>query len=354
MNVLEYAGGIVGENEAGALVENSHATGNITATYYDVGGLVGISYGTVKNSWASGNVSSPQEFIGGLIGGNGGTVTDSYATGSVSGGVLGVGGLIGGSIGPVTGSYATGPVTATNTYWVGGLIGHNHLGGAVTSSYATGSVTTTGGYDIGGLVGGNDTGATVNSSYALGKVSATGYDVVGLVGYNSTVYNEPNPPVVTAAPSLITSSYAKGRVSGSQAVGGLIGYNDTDCSVKDAYSYGIVDGTSYVGGLAGVNNGDISITYTIGEVKGTTDVGGLVGGNVGTVSDSYWLHTGGNRRLFGVGTPSSDVGATPETETKLMEERTYDSAWGFPHSSIWDLNRRKNNSLPYLNWQTKF
>ena len=148
-----------------------------------VGGLGGVSYGSVSNSYATGAVTGTSGNVGGLIGYSDGTVSNSYATGAVTG-RNSVGGLIGYSISgsSVSNSYATGDVTGTGN-GVGGLIGGTSgLGSSVSNSYATGDVTGTGGNDVGGLIGTAYT-SSVSNSYAMGTVRGTGNKVGGLIGW---------------------------------------------------------------------------------------------------------------------------------------------------------------------------
>ncbi len=86
--------------------------------------------------------------------------------------------------------------------------------------------------------------------------------------------------------SQITNSYATGAVSGSGAIGGLVGANYD--AITDAYATGAVSGNAdgrYVGGLIGFNaGGTITDAYATGMVSGTGYVGGLVGYNCGAIS----------------------------------------------------------------------
>jgi len=111
-------------------VENVNITG-----FSFVGGLVGLSMGTVNNSYATGSVNGYSN-VGGLVGKNEGTVSNSYSTGSVTGEVR-VGGLVGWHCNPeegaVTDSYSTGSVNGENS--VGGLVGVNEWGSTVSNSF---------------------------------------------------------------------------------------------------------------------------------------------------------------------------------------------------------------------------
>ena len=218
-------GGLVGYSDGS--VNNSHATGNVSGTGYDVGGLVGCNYyGTVSNSYSSVNVSGTGEhvardaYIGGLAGYNDGSINNSHATGDVSG------------IG----------------WYVGGLVGRSDR--SVSNSYATGNVS--GNYvDIGGLVGFNY--GFVSSSYATGSVSGTGEYAGGLLGYNLAVVND---------------SYATGNVNGSDGVGGLLGYNYYIGIVDNSYSTGNASGTSNLGGLVGDNDGSVYNSFWDTQTSG--------------------------------------------------------------------------------------
>jgi hypothetical protein len=112
------------------------------------------------------------------------------------------------------------------------------------------------------------------------NVSGSGCSVGGLVGYN--LFGD------------ITRCYSTGAVSGTEEVGGLVGFNVG--SVTQSYSTAAVSGTVRVGGLAGINGigglggrpGIATQCYSTGGVSGDSFVGGLVGDNkAGTVSQCY-------------------------------------------------------------------
>lgn len=95
-------GGLVGCRVRGiANITSCYATGNITATGRDIGGLAGGGSMTLTSCYARGEVSSESSEVGGLIG-TAGTVLTSFSTGRVRG-TFRVGGLAGVS-GNITGS----------------------------------------------------------------------------------------------------------------------------------------------------------------------------------------------------------------------------------------------------------
>lgn len=81
-NVSGYrrVGGLIGEVSNNSNVSNSYATGNATASSYQVGGLVGLhssSANTISNSYSTG-IPSGSSITGGLVGSNSATVTNSF------------------------------------------------------------------------------------------------------------------------------------------------------------------------------------------------------------------------------------------------------------------------------------
>lgn len=134
-----FAGGLVGYSCGNGTVEDSFATGTVSAgdgSY--VGGLAGASTGYVEDCFATGSATtgnaangSPPPSAGGLVGYNfgvsssPGTITNSYSTGAESGGTgTNVGGMVGLSFdGTISDSYSTGAPTGGSGSYVGGFIG---------------------------------------------------------------------------------------------------------------------------------------------------------------------------------------------------------------------------------------
>jgi parallel beta-helix repeat protein len=158
-----YAGGFSGfdgcEGDGSEFIRVS-ATGDVVSspgTTTGVGGLIGAIYrASVVDSFATGAVSSTGSEVGGLIGtaAYNVSVDTSYATGDVYGEGYNVGGLI------------------------GQIIGQDGQLATVTNVYARGDVSTMSG-QIGGLIGYMDSYVTVSNAYA------TGFGGEGLVGLSS-------------------------------------------------------------------------------------------------------------------------------------------------------------------------
>jgi len=189
VNGGDRTGGLVGYNDGGSITTSYYSTGAVNGGHY-VGGLVGESTSAISNSYATGSVTGTVGDVGGLVGYNyGGTVTRGYATGTVMGASY-VGGLVGVSTGTISQSYATGNVTASNLT-AGGLVGVNGaviamtpFPGTITNSYSTGAVNAGTNY-AGGLVGYNDVNSTIATSYATGAVTTGGANIGGLTSFNA-------------------------------------------------------------------------------------------------------------------------------------------------------------------------
>ena len=300
-------GGLVGINAAGASINNSYATNDVNSQGQGdkVGGLVGISRGSISDSYATGAVHSTHDGAGGLVGENAGSISDSHATGAVRSTQNGAGGLVGTSSGPISDSHATGNVEGRDN--VGGLVGTSSR--SISDSHATGNVDGTN--QVGGLVG--TSSGPISDSYATGAVLANGNDTGGLVGLSSALVvhsfaigNVTNTKITgdgyagglvgraTGGSSHIRNSYATGDVEAenSSRHGGLVGRLENTAEISNSFATGnvAISGRN-AGGLVGhVLHGRVSNSYAIGSVKGSAEVGGLVGFSSNTtITESYAL-----------------------------------------------------------------
>ena len=134
----------------------------------NVGSLVGKNYGSIINSYATGKISGSGHQIGGLVGENGygASILSSFANVNVSAASI-VGGLVGLHSGRITNSYAAGTVSNTSIFdaSLGGLVGVGRSDGEIINSYAISRVipASEDALDVGGLVG--VTTGTVIASY---------------------------------------------------------------------------------------------------------------------------------------------------------------------------------------------
>ena len=202
-------------------------------------------------------------------------------------------------------------------------------------------VAVSGRSNVGSLVGENY-GRIINS-YATGEVVGSNGKVGGLVGLNGYT-------------GSILSSFAAAEVSGSEAVGGLVGWHTG--RITNSYASGTVSLTatsgSALGGLVGqvgANDGAIINSYAISRVMpgvdNARDVGGLVGVTTGTVIASYW-----NTQTSEQASSAGGDGAIPRTTVQLQSATApgltaMDSYYGWD-SKIWDFG--DNNHYPALRY----
>lgn len=180
---------------------------------YQIGGVVGSTYGTIDEvhssvnvyGYATNNVEDSRTYgrqIGGVVGDAGdGTIRNSSSTGVVYG-AQDVGGLIGKQCcGDIYNSFATGDVYGSSNrggspiYSVGGFIGNYDCCGGLRDSYSTGNVIVenTGSsstWGIGGFIGSNDCCSVFSDTYSTGDVTVTAGTspaeaVGGYLGYQS-------------------------------------------------------------------------------------------------------------------------------------------------------------------------
>lgn len=347
-------GGLVGVTQTNASVSetlrNAYATGNVTGSI-QVGGLVGHNMSPVEHVFATGGVSaSSNSYVGGLVGlsDGGGSVSDGWFASDTAGAhpANGFGTAIplANLVSALPGSFDAAvwadqngrttpylqsvpgavyvkaesasaasarvymPVTtldqlqAINNNLAGAFALFNDLDASATANWNGGAGfvpigNCAGGFNgrfdgLGhvvldptinsgssslcvGLFGGLGVGAVLRNVGVDGGSVTGGNAVGGLVGYNDA--------------GAISNAFATARVSATSSGGGLVGFTTGD--VSDAYATGsvIVSGTD-AGGLTGGSRGAIRRTWASGKVTGSgSNVGGLVGlAMSGSVADSYW------------------------------------------------------------------
>ena len=155
----------------------------------------------------------------------------------------------------------------------------------------------TGKSHVGGLLG-SLTWGTLSNSYCTGTVTGT-ENVGGLVGWNhGAVADSRTGGSITGGGSAgglagrnagtLTNCYSTGVVSGEWSTGGLVGLNYFG-TVTNSDSSASVSGRSWVGGLVGANEwGTLSNSQSSGSVTGQSGVGGILGRNWGIVTNCYY------------------------------------------------------------------
>ncbi|HEX3431633.1 MAG TPA: GLUG motif-containing protein [Rhizomicrobium sp.] len=166
-------GGLVGQNNG--TIEYSHATDRIKALVNGVsGGLVGENTGTITNSWSAGSISGRDSTsAGGLVAYNTGNIAQGFSTDTVTCENY-CGGLSATNTGTIINSYSTGSVSGyASSFDVGGFIGVNYNGGVAKSSYSTGVVSGKRNGDVGGFFGADQ--GSADSSYWDTETSGTDF-----------------------------------------------------------------------------------------------------------------------------------------------------------------------------------
>lgn len=213
-----------------------------------VGALSARNFGTINAAFVSGSVqSSVADSVGGVVGDNEtGAMARCQSTASVTG--VRAGGLVGEMFdGTIDSSFETGAVKAagSGSPTVGGFVGYA-AGGAITNSYATGTVTGTTGTNLGGLFG--ISSATIASVYAAGAVTAHhGSHTGGVVGFD-TGSSFGDTYWDTTTTGITDLAKGAGNISNDPGITG-----ETDTELKSALPTGFAAGTW--GEDAGINGG---------------------------------------------------------------------------------------------------
>lgn len=322
------AGGIAGNNNKDALIENVQVKAAVTAANGTAGGVTATNFGTIgqgsgpeNNSSVSGcTITGTSESIGAVAAYNGKHATirnvklAANANVRFSTPAVTIGGLAGMNEGTVTGCQVENGALAlddglragTNTVTLGGAVGRTTADGTVSSTDVLLDLTQN--LDkytnLGGVAGRNDgtldqctySGMMGGNAGADGLVSvgarSTGSTVGGIAGLNN---------------SKITGcevKYIKLQVSGIS--------NITTTQTADEK----LASASHVGGIAGRNNAEIVNSYVATERSSSGEgsiitarygfVGGVAGSNNGTITGS-----GSKKALV------SDEKATPALVTQV-------------------------------------
>ncbi|MEI7868582.1 MAG: MBG domain-containing protein, partial [Candidatus Methylumidiphilus sp.] len=258
-------------------------------------------------------------------------------------------GILAGQTLPVTSvahTFSGGKVSG-NSFGIGGLIGYNQAGkNGDVSSSLTNSFSTA------AVTG-------VSGTFAVGGLVGWNFGSVTQTYSHGAVQGDAWVGGLIGALTgrTVSSSYSTGSVSGTTSVGGLVGYVDSGANIYSSYSMGAVTGTTgAVGGLVGTlsagGNGFIHDSYSTGAVSGPT---GLTGGLVGEVSPgsaisfSYWdTDTSGTTKGIGSGTPSGTSTLTGLSHAEMMNAASFPSTW----SAVgWTLPVGVGIYYPYLTWR---
>ncbi|MDA9285602.1 filamentous hemagglutinin N-terminal domain-containing protein, partial [Pseudomonadales bacterium] len=300
-----FAGGFVGYQNSGSII-NSFTNSDVSAVGDYVGGFVGYqNSGRITNTSSTGSVYTPaRNYVGGFVGQSNGTITDSTVVISTvnetSGfGVFGdkhIGGFSGYNQGAISNSTATASIKGQSS--TGGFVGLN-VAGTISFSGAFGRVTGTNA--VGGFAGRVNAG-TISSSYSNSLVVGSSTDATTFIG-GFVGYVVDGAITTSRAAGAVSGNYRVGGFVGSMFGSGSIGQSYATGAVTQ-YSTSTAGTSGGVGGFAGylddAQTGALTDIYAMGSVTGTQQVGGLVGyAGRGTITNG-----------FSTGAVSSSSGAT--------------------------------------------
>lgn len=313
----DIAGGLVGSSIAGA-ISGVYATGSVTGAEA-VGGLLGIVSGssTLTNSFATGAVHGVNR-VGGLAGQSQIAISNSYATGAVSSTAGEAGGLVGYNLnsgGALSNSYSSGMVSGS-TFLAGGLVGRND--GVVSSSFWN-TETSNQAASAGG------TGITTAQMRQASTFTDAGWNISASGGEATVwrIYEGPTAPLLRSFLTPLTVTANSGSKSYDGTTNGLgVSYSTTPDS---SLLLGSTQGTlaSAAGGAQTASARSLyssQFGYDITYVDGTVEVlGGVEVGEAQTVSPAY---TGALASLPGNPPGMPRVRAPLGTQTGDVEQGT--------------------------------
>ena len=298
------AGGIAGNNNKDALIENVQVRADVTAANGTAGGVTATNFGTIgqetgpedNSSVSNCTITGTSESIGAVAAynGKGATIRNvklaanakvRFSTPAVT-----IGGLAGMNEGTVTGCQVgngalalnNGLRAGTNTVTLGGAVGRTTKGGEVSSTDVLLDLTQN--LDkytnLGGVAGQNDgtldqctySGTMGGNADTDGLVSvgarSTGSTVGGIAGLNNSTITGCEVKYiklqVSGISNITTTQTADEKLASASHVGGIAGRNNDEIAnsyVATERSNGagsiITARYGFVGGVAGSNNGTI-------------------------------------------------------------------------------------------------
>lgn len=277
------AGGIVGENllslrdydwvhEYGVdlhktTIEDIDVTSVVVGQEH-VGGLVSLNEHVVRNISGSYSVEGGGT-IGGIVGinfnGDGGS-SDDYTVGRVS------------SAPPqvlAENMKVKTQVKQTTTNPTGGAIGENM--GTVRNVVVLPGSTVTGNTSVGGVIGSSEGGTL--------EQLASSADVNGIMGAPK---ESGDISILSVSRVSEESKASGGKLQPSMNIGGLIGSGSENTVITESFAKGKVSGDINVGGFAGLFHGHLKDVYADTAVTGAENTGGLVGEfKGGSINRSY-------------------------------------------------------------------
>jgi len=249
---------------------------------------------------------------------------------------------------------ANGHNTNSSSY-AGGIIASSYGNLIIDNCWVTGEIYSSAKSFSwsGGLVGYSNKPVSISNSYSMGSVDTiTNSDgsavAAGIVGFGSNIIT-----IEKSYSSMNISAINKANKKYSSMAGGLIGYNDSESYITNCYSMGDIlassSHTSHVGNIAGFpyRKTIIENCYGTGKITGSNAAGGIIGynynGNVQIINSFFNKDTTNQKNGIGNISSSTNYGKTTD-EMKLLS--TYTN-WDF--DMVWKIDPNVNNGFPHLN-----
>lgn len=385
------AGGIAGNNNKDALIENVQVKANVTAANGTAGGVTATNFGIIgqetgleNNSSVSGcTITGTSESIGAIAAYNraGATIRNvklaANANVQFSTPAVTIGGLAGMNEGTVTGCQVENGALAlndglragTNTVTLGGAVGRTTADGKVSSTDVRLDLTQN--LDkytnLGGVAGRND--GTLDQCTYSGTMGGDA-DTDGLVSVGARSTGSTVGGIAGLNNSTITGcevKYIKLQVSGIS--------NITTTQTADEK----LASASHVGGIAGRNNVEIANSYVATERSGSAGsiitarygfVGGVAGSNNGTIKGSgsktvqtdlmpelkKWIADGDTNAIVAAlrGNPVNGTGATVSYVSNFVDLKGVDTVTNKGYTNVYsDTGLAANDLLVGLRGSNK-
>ena len=197
----------------------------------------------------------------------------------------------------------------------GGLFGYVGNGAVIKNvGVASGEINCKSSF-VGGIVGWSNGADIINCWNGL-DITASGYSG-GIVG-----------TVRDGGKSVISGCYNKGNISGTTAIGGIIGHLDTsrpssgtsvEVTIENCYNMGNVTGTNSVGGIAGqLQDGHtVKNCYNVGKIISSAERTGAIIGSVTDDNEAANVY-------FEQGSAAAGFGYNGDETAIIAEEKTAD------------------------------
>ena len=173
--------------------------------------------------------------------------------------------------------------------------------------------------------------STVDGVGLFGSATtASRIESVGVINANVTTTNATGyiGALVGYSRGIVVGCWSSGSVTGTNAVGGLVGWSPNANAITSSYSHASATGLTHVGGLLGAAQGSATVTnsYSTGTVtrsSGTaTTIGGLMGsgGSSAGTASYYNTTTSGctSTGTAGCTTSAGGTGVTGQTTSALQ------------------------------------